>query len=78
MKYHTLHDLGTSALFKEKSSDHCKDPHILKFLTNFDVSLTSSPGGVTNLTFNTLFINHLRNEVRLASKFVKIFSYEDL
>ena len=48
MKCHILHDFRTSAPFKEKSSDHFKDIHKLKFLTHFDVNLTPSPGGVMN------------------------------
>ena len=48
MKYHILHDFITSTPFEEKSSDHCKDPHKMELLTNFDISLTSFPGGVTN------------------------------
>ena len=41
MKYHILHNFRTSALFKEKSSDHLKDILKLKLLTNFDFNLTS-------------------------------------
>ena len=48
MKYYILHDFRTSTSFKERSSDHCKDPHKLRLLTDFDVILISSPGGVTN------------------------------
>ena len=55
MKYHNLHDFRTSTSSKETSSDHYKDLQELKLLPNFDVNLTSSPGGVMNLTFNTLF-----------------------
>ena len=33
---------------EEKSSDHFKDVHRLKLMTNFDVYLTSSPEGVRN------------------------------
>ena len=40
MKYHILHDFGTSTSFKEKSSDHFKDLQKLKLLTNVDVNLT--------------------------------------
>ena len=47
-KYHILHDFSTSIPFKNKSSDHFKDLHRLKLLTNFDVNLTSSPGGAMN------------------------------
>ena len=39
MKYHILDDFGTSTPFKEKYSDHFKDPHKLKLLRNFDVIL---------------------------------------
>ena len=46
MKYHVLHDFITSTPFEEKSSAHFKDLH--KILTNFDISLTSFPGGVMN------------------------------
>ena len=48
MKYHVLHDFITSTPFKEKSSDHFKDPHKMELLTNLDISLTSFPGGVMN------------------------------
>ena len=44
MKYHILHDFRISTPFEEKSSDHFKDLHKLKLLTNFDVDLISSPG----------------------------------
>ena len=47
-KYHILHDFGTSTRVNKKSSDHFKDLHNLKLLTNFDVNLTSSPGVVMN------------------------------
>ena len=33
---------------KEKSSDHLKDLHKVKLLTNFGVNLMSSPGGIMN------------------------------
>ena len=46
MKYHILHDFGTSTPSKERSSDQFRDLHNLKLLTNFGVKLTSSPGGV--------------------------------
>ena len=52
MKNHILHDLRTSAQFKGKSSDHFKDLHKVKLLTNSDVNLTSSVGGVTNYMLN--------------------------
>ena len=48
MKYHILHDFRTSTPYMEKSSDHFKDLHKLKLLTNLDINLTSSPGGVMN------------------------------
>ena len=48
MKCHILHDFRTSTPFKEKSLEHFKDLHKLKFLTNFDVNLASSPRGVMN------------------------------
>ena len=74
MEYHILHNYETSAPFKEKSSDHFKDLHKLRFLTYFDVNLTSSQGGVTNLTFNALSIAPPRKEIRLTSKFIRRFS----
>ena len=52
MKYHILQDFTTSILFKEKSSDYFKDLHKLKLFTNFDVNLTSFPGGITNYMLN--------------------------
>ena len=48
MKYHVLHDFITSTPFEEKSSDHFKDLHEMELLINFDISLTSVLGGVTN------------------------------
>ena len=48
MKYHVLHDFTTFTPFEEKSSDHFKDLHKMELLTNFDISLTSFLGGVTN------------------------------
>ena len=48
MKYHVLHDFLTSTLFQENSSYHFKDLHKMELFTNFDVSLTSFLGGVTN------------------------------
>ena len=42
MKYQILLD------FEEKSYHHIKDSHKLKLMTDFDVSLTSSPGGIMN------------------------------
>ena len=47
MKYHTLHDLRTSSPFKEKLSDQFKDFDKLKLLTNVDLNLTQSPGGLS-------------------------------
>ena len=52
MKYHILHDFGTSTPFKEKSSHHFKDLHKLKLLTNFVGNLTSSLGGVIYYVLN--------------------------
>ena len=46
MKYHILHDFRTSTSFKEKSASQFKDLRKLKLLRNFDVSLTSLPGGI--------------------------------
>ena len=48
MKYHILHVFLTSIAFKEKSSDHFENIYKLKFLTNFDVPMTSFVGGVPN------------------------------
>ena len=48
MTYHILHDFRISTPFKGKSSDHLKDLHKLKLMTNFGVSMMSSPGGVMN------------------------------
>ena len=48
MKYHVLHDFITCTPFEEKSSDHFKDLHKMKLLTNFDISLTSFLGKVIN------------------------------
>ena len=57
MKYHILHVFGTCIAFKEKSSDHFKDSYKLKFLTNFDVSMTSFPGEVPNYMLKPLSHN---------------------
>ena len=51
--YHIMHGFRNSTPFKRKSSYHFKDIHKLKLLTNFDVNLTSSPGGVMNQPFNS-------------------------
>ena len=48
MKYHVLHDFLISTPFQQKSSDHFKGLHKMDLLTNFDISLTSFLGGVTN------------------------------
>ena len=56
MKYHILHDFGTSTPLNEKSSDGFKAPHILKLLTNFGLNLTSSPGRVMNNVLSVQFI----------------------
>ena len=53
MKYQVLNDFITSTPFEERSSDHFKDLHKMKLLTNFDVSLTSFLGEVMNLRFDT-------------------------
>ena len=50
MKYRILYDFRTSASFKEKSSDHFKDLHKLKLLTNFDVNLTNFDVNLTSST----------------------------
>ena len=46
MKYHILQDSRTSTPFEEKSSDHFKNLHKMKLLSNFDINLTSFLGGV--------------------------------
>ena len=66
MKYHILHDFGTSTSFNGKSSTHLKDLHKLKLLTNFDVSLTSFHRG-------SKFLAASGYEIRLTSKFVSNF-----
>ena len=54
---------GRNLPFKEKSSNHFKDLHKLKLMTNLDLGLTSSPGGVTNLTFSHMIhIRHSENK----------------
>ena len=53
MTYHILHDFRASAPVMEKSSDHFNDLHKLKLLTNFDVNLMPSLGGVANYALNT-------------------------
>ena len=45
---YSLHDFRIFIPFEEKSSDHFKDLHKLKFLTNFDDIFTSFLGGVIN------------------------------
>ena len=69
MKYHILHDFGSSTPFKEKSSDRSKDLYKLKLLTNFDIKMTSLLGGVLNNVLNFQFV-----EVRLTKE-ASNFSY---
>ena len=52
MKYDILHVFRTSTAFKGKCFDHFKDIYKLKLLTNFDVSLTSFLGQVSNYVIN--------------------------
>ena len=52
MTYHIFHDFRASTPFKEKSSVNFKELHKLKLLTNFDVNLMSSLGGVANYVLN--------------------------
>ena len=52
MKDHILHDFRTSTPVGEKSSQHFKDLHKLKLLTNFEVILTLFLGGVINYVLN--------------------------
>ena len=66
MKYHILHVFRTSTAFKEKSSNHFKENYKLKLVTNFDVKMTSFPGGVSNYVLNLQFITPPRNDVRLT------------
>ena len=56
MKCQILLDLRTFTPFNEKSSDHFKDLLKLKLLTIVYINPTSSSEGVTNLMFNTLFM----------------------
>ena len=44
--------------FEEKPSDHIEDLHKLKFQTNFDVNLATSPGGTGNTVFSLSFTTH--------------------
>ena len=48
MKYHILHDIRTSAPFKEGSFDHFEDVHQLKFLAYLGINLMLTPGRVIN------------------------------
>ena len=73
MKYHILHDFRTSTPFWEKSSDHFKNLHKLKLMTNFDFNLTSFLG-VISYVFNIKFISPPGDDVRWTSKFVRSFS----
>ena len=43
-----LHDFRTSNPFEGNSSDHFKDLHLMKLVTDFGVDLASFLGGVTN------------------------------
>ena len=52
MRYYFLHDFRISTSCKEKSSDHFKDLHRLKLLTNFDINLTSFLGGGIDYVLN--------------------------
>ena len=74
MKYYISDDFRTSTPFEERSSDHLKDLDQLKWLTNFEVNLTSLPRRVMNYTFNTQCTTLLKNEVRLRSNFARTFS----
>ena len=74
MKNPILDDSRTFARLKEKSFEHFKDLYKVKILTNFAVSLTSSPGGAKNLAFNTLLITPPRNEVGFTSTVIVSFS----
>ena len=74
MEYHILHDFRTSTSLKKTSSDNFKDLHNSKLLTKFDTNPTPPPGGVVNLTFNTLFITPPGDEVRQTAKFIRSFS----
>ena len=59
MKSHILHDFRASTQFKETSYDDFEGLHKLKLLTNFDLNLTSFPGGVTNYLVSVLLITPL-------------------
>ena len=52
MKYHILQFFKTSIKFIEKSSDHFRDIYKLKFLTSYDVNMTSFLRGVPNYVLN--------------------------
>ena len=68
MKYHLLHDFRTSTPFKEKFSDHIKDVHELKLLTNFDANLVSFLGGVMNNVLSIKFVTPSGHEVKLTPR----------
>ena len=67
IKYYILHAFTQLPLHLKKNPDF-KHHHKLMFLTNFDVNLTTSPGGVMNPVFNSLCTPAPRDEVRLTSK----------
>ena len=66
----------TATPFKEKSSDHYKDLHKLKLLTNFNVNLTSFLG-VTNYVLNVKFISPPGDDVILTPHLSGTSVYKD-
>ena len=59
IKYHTLHDFGTSIPFTETPSDHFKDLYKLKLLTNSGVNLISYLRGVMDNVLHIKFVTLL-------------------
>ena len=78
MKDLIMHYFKTLTPFKEKFSDHFKDLHKLKLLTNIDVSLTSSPGRVTNSKFDTATILYLTSEYYSSSVLSEKFYFLEI
>ena len=80
INHYTLHGFRTSTitLFKGKPYDRFKDLHKLKPLTDFDVHLTTSLGGVASTVFSCWFTTPLRDEVRLTTNLSRASVHVDL
>ena len=78
MKYHIFQVFKTSIKFIKKSSDHFKDIYKLKFLTSFDVYMTSCLKGVPNYVLLLIHNSSKKcrqNDIKICQElqFIKIF-----